>query len=158
MISLMSQSFCPCESLKEFTNQAEGAGAIVSFTGLVRERSLAGDVKELYLQAYSPMTENGIRSAHEVAIGRWNLQSAQIIHRIGNMHPGEPIVFVAAASTHRRAAFEAADYLMDYLKTEAIFWKKETTEHGAKWIEPRCQDYTDASRWNGLKGVTNGVR
>lgn len=135
------------EMLKAFETEASGAGGIVSFTGNVRPVSKFGSVKSLFLQSYSPLTEKGIQSALEIAEGRWPLMSVRIVHRVGEMAPGETIVFVATASAHRRAAFEAADFLMDYLKTEAVFWKKETTETDETWIEPRDEDYTDADRW-----------
>ncbi len=147
MIRLSDTAFDPATELREFTAQAGGAGAIVSFTGLVRSSAASGPVTRLTLQAYAPMTERGIESAAETAMSRWPVSALRIIHRIGDMNPGEPIVFVAAASAHRRAAFEAADYLMDYLKTEAVFWKKETRPDGEIWIEPRAADYADAARW-----------
>lgn len=147
MINLRDTGFDPAEALREFTDNARGAGAIVSFTGLVRPEAASGPVKRLHLQAYSPMTERGIEQAVSEAQARWQLDNLQIIHRTGDMEPGEPIVFVATASAHRRAAFEAADFLMDYLKTEAVFWKKETGEDGDVWIEPRAADYADAARW-----------
>ena len=99
------------------------------------------------LTAYSPLTENGIKAAVKAAETRWDLENVLVAHRTGDMFPGDTIVFVAAASKHRRAAFEAADFLMDYLKTEAVFWKKEITENGQAWIEPRAEDYIDKNRW-----------
>lgn len=135
------------ETLKQFETKASGAGGIVSFTGNVRPAAKLGPVKSLFLQSYSPLTENGIKSALETAQARWPLMGVRIVHRIGEMAPGETIVFVATASAHRRAAFEAADFLMDYLKTEAVFWKKEITETDEAWIEPRDEDYSDANRW-----------
>lgn len=137
----------PADLLREFETSASGAGAVVSFTGIVRPESTQGAVKSLFLQAYSPMTERGIEQAIEAAKSRWEISDTLIVHRIGDMQPGDPIVVVATASRHRRAAFEAADFLMDYLKTDAIFWKKEVTDSGAAWIEPRGQDYRDARRW-----------
>ena len=133
--------------LNEFEKTAMGAGAIVSFTGLVRAEAAAGQVKGLFLQAYSPMTENGIQAAIDEAKARWPVPIVSVAHRVGEMMPGEAIVFVATASAHRRAAFEAADFLMDYLKTKAVFWKRETTDQGDAWIEPRADDYVDAERW-----------
>jgi len=133
--------------LRAFEAEAVGAGGIVTFSGHVREVASLGDVKSLFLQAYSPMTENGIKTAIADANSRWSLQKTMVIHRVGSMHPGETIVFVATAAKHRRAAFEAADFLMDYLKTEAVFWKKEDTETSSHWIEPRDSDYSDAARW-----------
>ena len=136
------------ERLKAFEAVAGDAGAIVSFSGRVRGASTQGEVVTLHLQAYSPMTEKGIEVAMTEAKARWPLSNAIVVHRIGDMHPGDTIVFVAAASKHRRAAFEAADFLMDYLKTKAVFWKREKTESADVWIEPRDEDYSDATRWN----------
>ena len=106
-----------------------------------------GPVDTLYLEAHPVMTERGIETAIKNARTRWSLQSARVIHRIGMMKPGDAIVFVATSAKHRRSAFLAADYLMDYLKTEAVFWKKESGPGGAKWIEPRTEDYEDGARW-----------
>lgn len=153
MTFLTSAPFDAAEKLAAFTARAGGAGAVVSFTGLVRPESAAGRVTSLHLQAYPKMTENGIRTAYESALARWSLTAAEIVHRVGDIAPGDPIVFVATASPHRRAAFEAADFLMDYLKTEAVFWKKETRANGEEvWIEPRLEDYTDRARWNETEG------
>jgi molybdopterin synthase catalytic subunit len=149
MIRLLDTPFDPGEELTRFTAAAAGSGGIVSFTGLVRAQGKGSAVRSLFLQAYSPMTERGIERAAEEAHRRWALAGLSIIHRTGSMTPGEPIVFVATAAPHRRAAFEAADFLMDYLKTEAVFWKKEVTEAGEQWIEPRPEDYRDAARWAG---------
>jgi len=148
MITLTDQPFDPAEALCDFEKCAMGAGAIVSFTGLVRGTSKLGTVKTLHLQAYSPMTERGMAKAAADANARWPLDALLIIHRTGDLEPGEPVVYVATASTHRRAAFEATDFLMDYLKTEAVFWKKETTDAGAHWVEPRPEDYEDRDRWS----------
>ncbi len=138
--------------LAEFESIVQNAGAIVSFAGVVRPQSAAGvGVTGLYLQAYSPLTERGIETTLAAARARWPLAGVRVVHRIGVIAAGETIVFVAAASAHRRAAFEAADFLMDYLKTDAIFWKKEMTASGEAWIEPRSQDYADAARWTPKK-------
>ena len=147
MLRISDEPFEAGAELSAFERDAAGAGAVVSFTGLVRDVAAAGDVKALHLQAYSPMTERGIAKAMEDAQERWPLTALRIIHRTGSMAPGDAIVFVATASTHRRAAFEAADFLMDYLKTEAVFWKKEITDTGERWIEPRSQDHEDRARW-----------
>lgn len=147
MIALLDTPFEPSDALKRFEAEAGGAGAIVSFSGHVRPQAASGPVTSLYLQAHSPLTERGIEAAAGRARERWPLTALTVLHRIGEMAPGEAIVFVATASAHRRAAFEAADFLMDYLKTEAIFWKKETGPEGAAWIEPRAEDYADRLRW-----------
>ncbi|MEO1323615.1 MAG: molybdenum cofactor biosynthesis protein MoaE [Pseudomonadota bacterium] len=133
--------------LRQFEVLADRAGGIVTFSGQVRPHASKGAVTTLLLQAYSPLTENGIESAIAEARTKWALDQVLVLHRTGEMSPGDTIVFVATASKHRRAAFEAADFLMDYLKTEAVFWKKEKTETGAYWIEPRDEDYKDAARW-----------
>lgn len=148
MISLIGHPFDAADALRAFETRAVGAGAIASFTGLVRETGKMGIVKALHLQAFDPLTERGIIAAVSEAKRRWPLTAETVIHRTGDLAPGEPIVFVAAASAHRRAALEAVDYLMDYLKTEAVFWKKETTATGAHWVEPRPEDYTDRKRWS----------
>lgn len=135
------------QELAAFEAAAIGAGAIVSFSGLVRDTSSKGAVKSLHLQAYEPMTSRAIKAAADQANARWPLLGLCIHHRIGDIASGETIVFVAAASAHRRAAFEAADFLMDYLKTDAVFWKKEITDQGDIWIEPRADDYADSARW-----------
>ena len=147
MLRVSDEPFEAGTELAAFEAEAAGAGAVVTFTGLVRDHATAGEVRSLTLQAYSPMTERGIEKAMTEAEARWPLMAIKVIHRTGEMAPGEAIVFVATASAHRRAAFEAADFLMDYLKTEAVFWKKEATPEGEHWIEPRSQDYEDRARW-----------
>lgn len=156
MITITEQSFDPAEELSKFTQSSADAGGIVNFTGLVRPNASRGKVQGLFLQAYSPMTERGIEDVTNTAKLKWPLAAVLIIHRIGHIAPGEAIVFVATAAKHRRDAFEAADYLMDYLKTEAIFWKKETYADGSNWIEPRQQDHKDAKRWSDNEETSHG--
>jgi len=146
---LTEAPFDPAERLGAFTAEVAGAGAIVSFSGHVRP--LTGDgaaVSGLHLQAHPRLTARGIAEAGARAGSRWPLLGWTVTHRIGDMAPGEAIVFVATASAHRRAAFEAADFIMDYLKTEAIFWKKELRGGASAWIEPRAADYADRARWD----------
>ena len=147
MTYLTEQPLAPADLLASFTETVPAAGAVVSFAGHVRPEAGGAPVTELYLQAHPVLTDLGIDTAGHTAAERWPLEGWMIRHRIGAMGPGDAIVFVATASVHRRAAFKAADYLMDYLKTEAVFWKKEKTETGAYWIEPREDDYADAARW-----------
>lgn len=137
--------------LAEFNSNIKNAGAIVSFSGVVREHSNDQDVINLYLQAYSRMTEDGISTAMHTAIDHWSLIDVKVMHRIGLMSPRDEIVFIATAAEHRRAAFQSADFLMDFLKTRAIFWKKEIRSDGEFWIEPRSQDFEDFARWSELK-------
>lgn len=152
MFALLETPLLPSEALATFETRLNGAGGVVSFVGYVRPEAHGSDVTGLSLQAYSPLTETGIERAITEAETRWPLKAVSVLHRIGDMAPGDPIVFVATASAHRRAAFEAADFLMDYLKTDAVFWKKELTEKGARWIEPRAEDYQDRSRWDAQTG------
>lgn len=136
------------QSLKNFSHTNKYSGAIVSFSGNVRIDKHNGGTQALYLQAHEPITSTQIEQKRLESIKRWGLDDASIQHRIGHMFPGETIVFVATASKHRRDAFLAADFLMDYLKTEAFFWKKEVGQTQSKWIEPKDSDYRDAKRWS----------
>jgi molybdopterin synthase catalytic subunit len=121
----------------------DDVGAVVSFTGLVR----GGDVSEMVLEHYPGMTEKALEEIEAEARARWPLEGVTIIHRVGPLAPGARIVFVATASRHRAAAFEAAEFLMDFLKTRAPFWKKETTPDGAQWVDARETDDMAAARW-----------
>ena len=143
-----SEPLFPDVLLAQFTAANPRSGAVVSFSGNVRVDKDDGQTCALILEAYEPVTRNGIADAITTAQSRWQLDDVMVRHRIGKMNPSETIVFVAAASKHRRDAFSATDFLMDYLKTEAFFWKKEVYENGEKWIEPRAQDYSDAKRWD----------
>lgn len=148
MILLTADPIDASACLEAFELGAPQSGAIVCFSGKVRSSSAGEAVRKLHLQAYPPMTGPGIAQAVADACERWSLEAVSVVHRVGDVSPGETIVFVAAASKHRRAAFEAADYLMDFLKTRAVFWKKEVTDTGERWIEPRTEDYADVSRWH----------
>lgn len=147
-IRIVSLPFDPEAELATFRSSLKNAGGLVSFTGLVRPSSQGGEVSVLSLQHYPGMTERGIAEAVAGVASRWPLEAVLVIHRVGEMAPHEPIVLVATASVHRRAAFEAADFLMDFLKSRALFWKSETGAQGREWIEPRDEDYADAARWD----------
>ena len=121
-------------------------GALVAFTGLVRAES--GVVSALELEAYPGFAERQIDAMAAAVAARHGLLDWRIVHRIGRMAPGATVVFVATAARHRREAFEACDQMMDWLKSRAPFWKKSHEADGSRWIEPRPQDYTDASRWD----------
>ncbi len=121
------------------------AGALVTFSGIVRGGE--GDVAAMTLEHYPGMTEAALEEIEAEACARWDLSASLIIHRVGRLMPGENIMMVAAASRHRKAAFEAAEFLMDYLKTRAPFWKKEETPEGARWVDAREADDDAASRW-----------
>lgn len=142
--------------LEDFDVQAESGlltsgrkdvGALVSFTGLCRDE--AGTLSALELEHYPGMAEAELTRIAEQAIERWPLTGLTVIHRHGKIPPGDNIVLVIAASSHRRAAFEAADFLMDYLKTRAPFWKKEHLAEGGTgtWVEAKAVDDKDAARW-----------
>ena len=146
MIRLQAEPFEPGALLTEFCAGRSETGAVVSFTGLTRAGE--GEVERLELEAYPGFTEAEIDRIAEMARTRFHLQDLVIIHRIGEIAPGEAIVFVATAAAHRREAFEAADHLMDYLKSRAPFWKKEHGPNGARWIEPTERDQADAARWD----------
>jgi molybdopterin synthase catalytic subunit len=138
--------FSPGDLLSEFCQGRLEVGAVATFTGLARAE--AGETTILELEAYPGFTEAEIGRIAAEAKARFALDDLMIRHRIGRIAPGEPIVFVATAAKHRRAAFEACDYLMDYLKSRAPFWKKEHGPAGARWIEPRDQDHADIARWD----------
>ena len=122
-----------------------GAGAVVSFTGIVRDRD--GGLAAMEIEHYPGMTEAAIREIAEEAVARWSLTDALVIHRHGRLAVGAPIMMVATAAPHRVAAFEAAEFLMDYLKSRAPFWKKEITRDGAAWVEATEADETALTRW-----------
>ena len=138
MLRLTAEPFEPGALLTEFSRGRGETGAVVSFTGLCRADG--GRVEALELEAYEGFTEPAIRSMAEAARTRFALHDLLVVHRVGRVAPGEAIVFVAAAAAHRRAAFEAADHLMDYLKSRAPFWKKSHGADGARWIEPAARD------------------
>ncbi len=124
-----------------------GIGAVVAFIGMVRDLNLADDVVALELEHYPGMTEKSLTQIATQAARRWSLQSVRIVHRVGKMYPGDQIVLVLTASAHRHHAYEANAFIMDYLKTEAPFWKKEWTTEGPRWIEARSSDGAAAARW-----------
>ena len=121
-------------------------GAIVTFTGTVRDQD--GAVAAMTLEHYPGMTETELSSVETEACARFALQASLIVHRYGTLKPGDNIVLVATASEHREAAFEAARFLMDYLKTRAPFWKREDGPSGPRWVEAEARDETATTRWN----------
>jgi molybdopterin synthase catalytic subunit len=117
---------------------------VVTFLGQVRADS---GVLALDIRHYAPMTLPGMHTLGATAVARWGLDGMLILHRVGEMAPGAPIVLVAGASRHRRNAFAATDFVMDHLKAESWLWKRERTADGWRWIEPRAQDHADRARW-----------
>ena len=145
-ITLLTTTFDPGALLSQFSAGRTRVGAVVSFTGIARAD--LGDETRLELEAYPGFTEREIGKIADEATDRFSLHDLVVVHRIGVIAPGEAIVFVATAATHRREAFEAADFLMDYLKSRAPFWKKQTGPGGEAWVEPTARDRADAARWD----------
>ena len=140
--------FDPAVELEELTRSAAGDGAVVSFVGLARDVTKAGEALDtLVLEHHPRLTAKSLQDIARETLQRFDVSHVRVVHRCGDILPGEPIVFAGAASRHRRAAFEAADYLMDRLKTEAVFWKREEGTSGSHWIEPTEADYADRRRW-----------
>ena len=139
----------PFEIGAETTNFAAGhkeMGAIVTFTGIVRD--LPGNpLQAMEIEHYPGMTEAALTEIAQPAIDRWKLGDALVIHRYGRLVPGEMIMMVATASKHRKNAFEAAEYLMDYLKSRAPFWKREITDAGESWVASKAEDEDALTRW-----------
>jgi molybdopterin synthase catalytic subunit len=145
-IRLTFDPFDPGALLSEFCRDRKEVGAVATFTGLARAEE--GATTTLELEAYPGFTEARIGEIVAKARVRFKLDDVAILHRVGKIGPGEPVVFVATAARHRRAAFEACDFLMDYLKAKAPFWKKEHGPDGERWIEPRAEDHADVARWD----------
>lgn len=147
MIRVQQMPFDAGTEQRQLLEGRSDVGAVVSFTGLVRDFNERPDVNALTLEHYPGMTEAALGEIVAEAESRWPLQGVRVIHRVGRLSPGDPIVLVVVASAHRRAAFEACDFIMDYLKTRAPFWKKEHSITGDYWVAERESDHRDASRW-----------
>ena len=143
-VRILHGELSPGTAMTRFSSAHPEAGGIVSFVGKVRPD---GEVEELELKHYAPLTLKGMEDLADAALARWRLDGVLLHHRTGTMRPGDPIVLVAAAARHRRDAFEAADFAMDHLKSDAWFWKRERRAGAWHWIEPREQDHADLARW-----------
>ena len=138
----------PQFELAELTERARGDGAIVTFVGIARPESKEGEaVDALVLEDHPTLTRQSLEDIAVACAQRFDVSHVRVVHRSGMIPAGEPIVFAGAASINRRSAFEAVDYLMDRLKTEAVFWKREIGDSGCKWIEPTGADHADRERW-----------
>ena len=133
-----------------------GVGAVVAFVGTVRELSSGATIAAMELEHYPGMTERAIEAMIDAAAGRFEIRSARVVHRVGRLLPRDQIVLVAVTSAHRGQAFQACEFLMDYLKTQAPFWKKEQTPEGARWVDARVADDAAAARW-GLASANAGA-
>lgn len=155
MISVQHEDFDLAAEYAKLRADAGDSGAIVTFTGLVREfyvpdadESLqGGNTQTLYLEHYPGMTEKSLQDIVSQAEARWPLLGTRVIHRVGKLHPGDQIVMVATASGHRHAAFAAAEFIMDYLKSHAPLWKKQTSATSSDWISSRSSDSEALKRW-----------
>ncbi|MEY4670167.1 MAG: hypothetical protein RLZZ415_46 [Pseudomonadota bacterium] len=143
-VRLLTEPFIPGAFIGPFTNAHPGLGGVCTFVGEVRG---AGGVEALELSHYEPLTLPGMQALAETAARRFGLMGMLMLHRVGKMYPGEPIVCVSAAAEHRRAAFDAVDFAMDHLKSDSWFWKRELRDGVWTWIEPRDQDHADLKRW-----------
>ncbi|MCL5777101.1 molybdenum cofactor biosynthesis protein MoaE [Limibaculum sp. FT325] len=152
-VSVQREDFDIAAEIEALTAGNRDIGAVVSFTGLVREMTGEGAIAAMELEHWPGGTENALGKIVAEAEARWPLDGVRVIHRYGPMAPGERIVLVLAASRHRAAAFEAAAFLMDYLKTRAPFWKKEHGPGGGRWVDARECDDAAAERWrDGRRG------
>lgn len=147
-IRVQVEAFQPGAELEALHAANAGIGAVVGFVGYVRDYNDGQEVAGMTLEHYPGMTEKALAGIVEQAGQRWPLIGVEIVHRVGHLQPGEPIVFVGTASSHRQAAFDACNFIMDYLKTRAPFWKREDTPEGARWVDGRDSDQAAARRWD----------
>ena len=146
-ISVQSENFDVAYVYKQLASVTPAPGAVVTFTGLVRDFDQSRKILALELEHYPGMTEKSLTKIANQATERWRLQGVTIVHRIGHLRAGDQIVLIAIASAHRKDGFEACEFIMDYLKNDAPFWKKETREDGEDWVEAKQSDIDAKSRW-----------
>ena len=144
-VRVQSAPFDMGAEVEAFTAASKGAGAVVTFSGLVRDE--AGTLTSMEIEHYPGMTEKALEKIRAEAVARWSLTGATIIHRYGPMEPGDQIMMVATAARHRGDAFAAAEFLMDYLKSRAPFWKKEFGRDGEAWVAAKDEDEAALNRW-----------
>lgn len=145
-ISVQTEPFDQ-NAIYQWTSASAESGATVIFVGKVRDMNLGDNVSGLYLEHYPAMTEKALREIAEQAAQRWQLQRIYIVHRVGQLYTGDEIVAVAVSSAHRGSAYQTNEFIMDFLKTKAPFWKKETTKSGDRWLDSRESDQQAAHRW-----------
>ena len=144
-LSVQEAAFDLGAEANRFSHDLKGVGAVVTFTGLVRDNG--GQLTAMEIEHYPGMTEKAISAIMEEAVARWSLADALVIHRYGVLRSGEPIMMVATAASHRADAFSATEFLMDYLKSRAPFWKKEISANGADWVAAKDSDEAALTRW-----------
>ncbi len=145
-ISVQQEPFDPGEETRSFASGRSDMGAVVTFTGIVRDTGESA-LEAMEIEHYPGMTEKALTAIAEEARTRWSLGDVLVIHRHGRLTPGEMIMMVATASRHRKDAFDAAEFLMDYLKSRAPFWKREITQAGTEWVAARDEDEEALARW-----------
>lgn len=143
-VRLLSEPFIPGQFVGPFTNAHPGLGGVCTFVGEVRSDD---SVQMLELMHYAPLTLPGMEALADEAVARFDLMGILMVHRVGQMRVGEPIVLVSACARHRRGAIDAVDFAMDHLKSDAWFWKREKRAGAWHWIEPRAEDHADLARW-----------
>ncbi len=148
-VRVQTEDFDVGRELEGLTRGRKDVGGLASFVGLVRDVNDGHAIGGMTLEHYPGMTEKALEDICAQAHARWDLIDTLVIHRVGALVPGDRIVLVGVASAHRGEAFEACEFIMDYLKTRAPFWKKEDTASGARWVEARASDDTAAERWKG---------
>jgi len=154
-VSIQAEDFDLGAEVAALRARDAGVGAVASFIGTVRDRNDGADVQVLELEHYPGMTERAIEAMVDAAMARFQIRAARVVHRIGPLRPLDQVVLVAVTAAHRGAAFQACEFLMDYLKTQAPFWKKELTPQGARWVDARVADDAAAARW-GLVSTNGG--
>jgi molybdopterin synthase catalytic subunit len=149
LIRVQTEPFDTGDVLDALRGDDARVGAIACFVGLVRDLNDASAVSSMTLEHYPGMTERALEAIAQEALERWDVLDLAVIHRVGRLVPTDPIVLVAVTSAHRGDAFDACEFVMDYLKTRAPFWKKESTPEGERWVDARDSDDTAAGRWSG---------
>jgi molybdopterin synthase catalytic subunit len=147
-IEIQTEPFDIAAIMAELRADNPAIGAVVTFVGLMRDMNEGDRVSTMTLEHYPGMTEKALQAIVEEADRRWDLMGIRVVHRVGELLPLDPIVMVAVASTHRGAAFQACEFVIDYLKTRAPFWKKERTPEGERWVDARHGDSAAEQRWN----------
>ena len=148
VVRVQADDFDVSEELSLMRRQSSSIGAIASFVGVVRDLNSGSSVASLELEHYPGMTEKSISDIVEQATERWSLLATTVIHRVGVLAPSDQIVLVAVSCMHRGDSFQACEFIMDYLKTRAPFWKREQTPEGSRWVDARCSDQEAANRWH----------
>ncbi|MDC0602147.1 molybdopterin synthase catalytic subunit MoaE [Aliiglaciecola sp.] len=146
-VSVQFEDFNLGDEYQEIKNRDQGQGAVVTFSGLVRDNNLGKNVKGLFLEHYPAMTQKCLIDICEQACKRWELAAVSVIHRVGELSLNEQIVFVGVSAKHRKSAFEGCEFIMDYLKTQAPFWKKERFADGEAWVDAKQSDQHAANKW-----------